>query len=323
VRGLRSRWTARTGALSLAIVLIFSLGLSFAYATFNDDPSGEQQSSDSVDTETTSDSSPSTETTPSDASSSSSTSSSGSTGGGGAVNNEVVIRNTTDGRTTNREALGVAHVTGGDVTNTNSAAAVGACTDCRTVAIATQVVLMMGDSDHVAPRNQAVALNVGCLRCETYALAYQYVVSTGGVVRFGPGARAQLADLQSQIRAVGGSDLSYLELEAQVDALVEQMWAIVDEELIRVGAQANGTAYESADQAEENDSSTSPSPSADSASPEPAPEEGSPSNDDGTTTEASPSSEPSPTNTEPDTEESPTPTASDEPEATPSESPSP
>ena len=190
----------------------------------------------------------------------------------------------------------------------------GACTDCRTVAIATQIVLVMGDSDVIAPRNQAVAINSGCLRCHTYALAYQYVVSTDGVVRFSSAGLQRLADLESQIRALGASDLPYLELEAQVDALVEQMWAVVDEEIIAVGGRPNGQSYQDSDQAEGSDSSPSPSPTA-----SPAPDTS--ASPEATTSEPSATSTPTPTPA--DDEVSPSPSPSTEPEASPSSDPSP
>lgn len=311
MRGLLSRWSARTGVVAMAIFLTLALGLTIASATL-DGGSGETTATQDPSTTSATDSSPSPTT------GSAGTESSSSNGGGGTVNNEVVVRNTVDNRTTHREGFGIARVTGGDVLNTNSAAAVGACSDCRTVAISTQIVLVMGDSDVIAPRNQAVALNVGCLRCHTYALAYQYVVSTDGIVRFTSEAQQRLAELQSQIRALGASDLPYLELEAQVDALVEQMWALVDEEIVAVGGRPEGSAYEDSDAAEGTDSSPSPSPTESSmpdpsASPEVTPTEPS----DASTTPTPASEEASP---------SPTPTASSEttePSPSPSSDPSP
>lgn len=303
MRDLISRWSARTGVISLAIILTLALGLTIASAAF-------QGSSD----RTTPTSDPSSSSDPSPTSSPDGGEGDGSdaNGGGGAVNNEVVVRNTTDGRTAHREGSGIARVTGGDVLNTNSAAAVGACTDCRTVAIATQIVLVMGDSQTIAPRNQAVAINSGCLRCETYALAYQYVVSTDGIVRFTGAGMQRLADLQSQIRALGASDLPYLELEAQVDALVEQMWAVVDEEIVAVGGRPQGESYEASDEAEGTDSSPSPSPTV-STSPEASVIPGTGSSGPSDTSTSSPA----------DDEISPSPTPSTEPEASPSTDPSP
>ena len=222
-------------------------------------------------------------------------------GGGGKVNNEVVVFNVTDGRFAHRAGFGTARVTGGDVTNTNSAAATSSCNDCRTVAVAVQAVLVMGDSHSIAPRNQAVAINNNCLRCESYALAYQYVVSTRGIVRFTAEGEQRLAELQRHITELAASDLGFLELEAQIDSLVEQMWAVVDEEVVRVGLRPQGTPSKDSDQAVD-DSTASPTPSeSPSSSPSPASSPGS---------SPSPTSSPSPSATpmnEPATAESPSP----------------
>jgi putative peptide zinc metalloprotease protein len=178
-------------------------------------------------------------------------------GGGGNVNNEVVIVNQTDGRSAERAGFGFARVTGGDVTNTNSAAAVASCADCRTIAVAVQAVLVMGDSDNIAPVNQAVAINTGCTRCDTYALAYQYVVSTDGIVRFTSAGQQRLAALRAQVSDLVSSELGFLEMEVEIDALVEQMWQVVDEETVAVGG--GGTPSKSRDVAEDG-AASSPSP---------------------------------------------------------------
>ena len=55
-----------------------------------------------------------------------------------------------------------------------------AARDCRTVAVAFQVVLLVGSVDVVVPQNVAVAVNYACVRCVTQALATQLVVSLPG-----------------------------------------------------------------------------------------------------------------------------------------------
>lgn len=225
-------------------------------------------------------------------------------GGGGNVNNEVVVTNTVDGRFAHRSGSGVALVTGDTAENQNAAAATSSCSDCRTVAVATQIVLVQRtDASTISPRNIAIALNVGCVRCETFAAAYQYVVTTDGLVRFTPAARQQMAAIEGQIRDLAGTDgLAFPDLEAQIDVLVEQLWALVDEELVRVGVPGEGNAYKDTDQAL-NDASPTASP----------------------TETASPSAEPSssPSGDEAREEESPTTDSTDPSEPSPSETPQP
>lgn len=218
-------------------------------------------------------------------------------GGGGTVNNEVVVLNTTDGRFAQRSGFGIAKVTGDTAENQNAAAATSSCTDCRTVAVAVQIVLVQRtDAANISPRNFAIAINNNCLRCETFAAAYQYIVTTQGIVRFTPEGQRRLSELQNQIRAIAATDgMPFPELEAQIDALVEQMWAVVDEETRLVGG--SGRAYKDSDEATEDNPSPSPTMSpSDNPSSEPS-----------TGTTPSPSSTPS---QEPSTEPTPSPSPS-------------
>lgn len=170
-------------------------------------------------------------------------------GGGGNLNNEVVVRNFTDGRFTNRVGSGIAHVTGDTVENQNAAAAVSSCISCRTVAVAVQVVLIQRpDAATIAPRNIAFALNQSCFNCETFAAAHQYVITTGSLVRFTSEGQRRLAGLENELRGLAATDgIAFPELDAQIDAVVAQMWAIVDSELVRIGARGPATAYEDSD----------------------------------------------------------------------------
>jgi putative peptide zinc metalloprotease protein len=66
---------------------------------------------------------------------------------------------------------------GDTVDNRNQAYALASCTDCTTVAVAFQVVLMVGEPDEVAPVNEAVAVNHTCVRCSTTAISMQTALS--------------------------------------------------------------------------------------------------------------------------------------------------
>ena len=239
-------------------------------------------------------------------------------GGGGNVNNEVVVLNSTDGRFAHRAGSGIARVTGDTVENQNAAAATSSCTDCRTVAVAVQIVLVQrSDAATVSPRNLAVAINAGCVRCETFAAAYQYVLSTDGLVRFTPAGQQRLAELQAQLRSIAATDgVPFYELEAQLDAVVEQIWAVADAELAKVGQRPDGTAGKDTDIALE-DSTASPTgtPTESAGGTEPS---ATPSNEPSDATSPAPSESTSPTGS-PTTEE-PT-TSSEEASPSPSESP--
>ena len=91
--------------------------------------------------------------------------------------------------------------------NRNEAYALASCRDCRTVAVAFQVVLVVGAVDVVVPQNLAAAVNYACVECVTYALATQLVVTLEGPLSE-DGARelaaiwAELAEFGEQIEDV-------------------------------------------------------------------------------------------------------------------------
>jgi putative peptide zinc metalloprotease protein len=90
---------------------------------------------------------------------------------------------------------------GSTALNKNEAYAFASCTDCRTVAVAFQVVLVAGQVDVVVPQNLSGALNYGCVRCVTQALATQLVVSVPGALT--DAQNAQLAAVWKELQAFG------------------------------------------------------------------------------------------------------------------------
>jgi putative peptide zinc metalloprotease protein len=98
-------------------------------------------------------------------------------------------------------------VEGGDpARQRNDAHAYASCTDCATGATAFQVVLIVGRSKEIAPVNAAAAANYRCVRCRTYAFAYQIVASVTEVT---PAVQDALDEAHRRL----------LELEANADSL--------------------------------------------------------------------------------------------------------
>jgi putative peptide zinc metalloprotease protein len=284
---LKSVASKRVAALTLAFVLI--LGIGSASAEFQ--PTGDPTTSGEV-----TQASPSPEVSPEPEASLSAEGVVPPNGGGGNVNNEVVVINTVDSRFAHRAGVGFARVTGREAHNQNAAAATSSCNDCRTVAVAAQaVVVQRTDASDISPRNFAVAINADCVRCETFAAAYQLVFTTDGLVRFAPGAEQRMAALEGEIRAVAGNEeLSFSELEARIDALVEETWAVVKGELEAVGMQGTGRPSKDTDEKTTGDESPSPSPSpSESTSPSPSPD----ASESPGTSEQEPSPTPEPTET--------------------------
>lgn len=219
--------------------------------------------------------------------------------GADGTNNEVVVLNVTDGSFKNRAGFGTARITGDTVDSQNAAAATSSCSDCRTVAVAVQVVLVQSNTHTATPNNLAIALNQNCSRCESYAGAFQYVVSTGGLVRFTAEGESRMAAIQNEIRDLAGQRLPFPELDARLGELVDQLWATVDQEMVRLGVGFTATPsartdIETADTAESQ--SPSPSPTESGSSPtsagSPSPSETSAPDPSGTPT-TTPSDSPS------------------------------
>jgi len=91
-------------------------------------------------------------------------------------------------------AWGVSRQRGGDVVDQlNAARATSRCTDCGATAVAFQIVLVSGSPTKVVPRNEAVAINQVCTRCETAAEARQFVRVVDQRVRFTGRGQRELA----------------------------------------------------------------------------------------------------------------------------------
>ncbi|MEA2434284.1 MAG: putative peptide zinc metalloprotease protein [Actinomycetota bacterium] len=211
-----------------------------------------------------------------------------STSGSQNPDNVVVKVNKKDGSSVFKLGFKVIKVMGDTVDSGNAAAAVSSCESCRTVVIAISVVLIMSDPSIVAPENLALALNVDCTLCETMALAYQLVLSPGEMARIDHDAGKAIKDLLDQIDEIGSSDLPLAEIDAQVSALVDQLFDIVRNSLVPVG--------QDDDEEDQADASPTPSPSVTpSESPSPTP-----------STESTPEPTPSPANETPSPEPTPT-----------------
>ncbi len=144
--------------------------------------------------------------------------------------------NTKDDSSLFKLAFGIRRVMNGVVDESNAAVAYASCERCRTVAISIQIVLVMSDPTTVTPTNVAVAVNENCSLCETFAAAYQFVVSTRGPVRFTSQGERDLEDIRSQLADLkDNSDLTIAEIQQRVSALVDRLRTVLATELVPVG----------------------------------------------------------------------------------------
>ncbi len=214
--------------------------------------------------------------------------------------NQAVAVNTEDGTVEYDVAVALVWVTDGDpALNTNSAYALASCTGCTTVAVAFQVVLVVGQTDVVAPTNAAVAGNRACLQCTTAALAAQLVVTL---------QEMPTDEVKAQIEAAMSKLDGLEELTATLDlgSVYEQIKAVeaevvsilVTNGLVDESMLAQVTATTAASASSSPDASATGDPSA------------TPSAEDSTSPSASESAESSPSPSEsasPSPSDSPTP----------------
>jgi putative peptide zinc metalloprotease protein len=232
--------------------------------------------------------------------------------------NQALSVNTTDGSVSYNVAIAMVWVTDEEpVLNVNEAYAFASCSDCVTVAVAFQVVVIVGSADVVVPQNLSAAVNYECFECITASVASQLVITVESL----PNVEQQiaLADLWEEISAFADSipTLPLADVIVQIEEYKEQIVTILE---VAPLSTPSPSPVPSGSPTTALPTSPDPEPSADasstatpgpttSASSSPAvtsPEAGSP--------EASPASSTDPTSQ---------PTMSREPSPTPSASPSP
>lgn len=145
--------------------------------------------------------------------------------------NAAIAINTKSGSSLFKFAFSIRQVAGDVVDHTNAAVAYSSCENCKTTAIAIQIVLVSGSPSVVTPQNLAVALNENCTLCETFAGAYQIVLGTGGPVRFTGEGRRRISELKREIRRLRKEDLSPPELKARLDSIVAELKEVLRTEL--------------------------------------------------------------------------------------------
>jgi putative peptide zinc metalloprotease protein len=139
------------------------------------------------------------------------------------ADNTAIAINTKDGSSVFKFAFAIKHVMGSVVDETNAAVAYASCTDCRTTAIAIEIVLVEGSPTTFTPTNMAVAVNYQCTLCNTFAAAYQFVVQGSGPMHFTHDAMRELRQIRHAIRALEDQNLSPFELQAALDPLIKRI----------------------------------------------------------------------------------------------------
>ena len=230
-----------------------------------------------------------------------------------AADDAAVAVNLRDGAEIIRFSFNIRQTLSEVVDNSNAAVAFASCEDCRTIALSIQVILVLSDPDVVTPENLALAINQGCTSCETLASAYQFVLGTGGLVRFTAEGRQRLAALRKELLELIRSGLPIAELQAKLDELMDELRDILENELVPVDTQ--GTESQNATDTETTEEPALTGPTATSSGvttpTETVPAETTPTESTTTPTEST-TTETTPTDTATTTETIPSDTTSTE-----------
>jgi putative peptide zinc metalloprotease protein len=151
----------------------------------------------------------------------------------------AVAVNTKDGASIFKLAFAIKRIAGDVVDNSNAAVAFASCSNCRTVAISIQIVLVTDNPSTVTPQNLALAMNQKCTACETLATAYQFVFSTHGPVRFTQAGRKEIHVILQKLRDLRDSTEPVDQVQAEVDALMKRLALVLKNELVNVGKDEN------------------------------------------------------------------------------------
>lgn len=155
--------------------------------------------------------------------------------------NQALAVNTEDGSTVYDVAFALVWADGNQVLNTNEAYAFASCTDCQTVAVGFQVILITGEANVIVPQNLSGAVNYNCVECVTYALATQLVLTLDGPLS--EASTAELAALWEEIAAFGTDieDVPLSELQRSLTDFEIRILEIVQNDPAAVPADEEST----------------------------------------------------------------------------------
>jgi putative peptide zinc metalloprotease protein len=142
--------------------------------------------------------------------------------------NQSLAVNTTDGSVVYDVAFALVWADDGeDVTTRNEAYAFASCADCAAVAVGFQVVLIVGQTDVIVPENLSAAANYNCVRCLTYALASQLVLTLDGPLS--ADGMTRLNELWQQIAEYGRNlqNVPLSEIQGRLDAFKLQIMEVI------------------------------------------------------------------------------------------------
>jgi putative peptide zinc metalloprotease protein len=155
--------------------------------------------------------------------------------GGNIPDNVAGAVNTGDGKTVYAISLKIVQTDAATMDATNAAVAVASCTDCQTVAIALEGVLVIGSPTTFDPTNLALAINSGCTNCQTLAAAYQEVVQNDTRVRISGSGRQQIAAVRKDLESLRNSGLDIFAVQQRVNEDAAKFLAVLQNDVYPIG----------------------------------------------------------------------------------------
>ncbi|MDQ3980861.1 MAG: hypothetical protein M3314_15155 [Actinomycetota bacterium] len=174
----------------------------------------------------------------SDGSTSTTTTSTAPGAPGASTDNVAAAVNTTDGRTVVALAIKIVQTDSSAVDAANAAVAAASCTDCQTVAIALEGVLVVGSPEYYSPTNLALAINSECSNCQTLAAAYQKVVQNDTRVRISGEGRREIADIRTDLLALRNSGLDIFTIKQRVEDAAARFIKVLETQVYPIGRTA-------------------------------------------------------------------------------------
>jgi putative peptide zinc metalloprotease protein len=179
--------------------------------------------------------------------------------GGSGGDNVAVASNTKDGKTVVAISLKIVQTASSNVDPANVAVAAASCTDCETVAIALEGVLVAGDPTTFDPANVALAINSDCTNCQTLATAYQDVVQNDTRVRITGAGRKEIADIRQDLDSLRKSGLDIVAIQKRVNDDAGRFLAVLRNDVVPIGPGAKA--------ADASTTTTAPAPAGTAATP--------------------------------------------------------
>lgn len=142
---------------------------------------------------------------------------------GGGGKNIVKVQNKTDNRLRVKAKIQLNRIPGDNAQPENYAEAYGSCTNCQTFAVALQIDLISRTATTIAPQNAAVALNVHCSHCTTYANAIQYVVQVDDPTQVPENVKDLIGQMQKELNAAAHTNgETAASAQARIDGVITQ-----------------------------------------------------------------------------------------------------